>query len=484
MGVLYLMDSLKNQDIESEMVGSNITTEDLESVLRNYQPDIVGMSVMTAPQIEDFEKHSIFIKDNFPDTKIVWGGSHPTLLSDLCMESEYIDHVFIGQGESVFPKMVIDLVEKKRTLPKEIRGHGPPNLDDFKPAWDKVDISRYLFSERHSVRSPDTRVESSISQSAAQIKKILGETKGRENDLSLSLSADKRHEVKDIEKWDVGLYHTDKSLFYYLLTSRGCPYKCTFCSEPLQVMNGDGKGKFLWNGHSVDWFKHQIESIKEILQQKGEQLDGVGIWDDMFWVEYRKDPRAFEVLDYLKDQNLGYLIEARADQLLRDEGFLIKKLADTGCIQVFAGAESITQETLNYIRKGTKATDYLTLMKYANEYQVAVRMSFIVGFPGEPDSSVNATLDFCESVEAGEYGPWVNISGPKIFTPYPGTVEYERAVEAGFRPPKTQVEWGHINRSTEEYLRHFPWMEQNYSGKTLKRLEHHFGKGYKDLVAH
>ena len=484
MGVLYLIDALRKQGIDSEMVGSSVRTEDIESLLRTYKPDIVGMSVLTAPQIADFERHSIFIKENFPDIKIVWGGPHPTLLSNLCMKSEYIDHVFVGQGEIVFPKIVIDLVEKKRNIPKEIRGYGPPELDDFEPAWDKEDITRYLFSESHSVRSPDIRAKNSVSASAVQVKKILGENTSSENGLSPSIATHAQHAVEDLEKWDVGLYSTDKNLFYYLLTSRGCPYKCTFCSEPLQVMNGDGKGKFLWNAHSVEWFTRQIETIRGILKQKGEHLDGIGIWDDMFWVEYRKDPRAFEILDYLKDQNLGYLIEARADQLLRDDGMLMRKLAETGCVQVFAGAESISQETLNYMRKGTKAVDYFTLMKYANEFQVAVRMSFIIGFPGEPDTSVNATLDFCEAVEEGAYGPWVNISGPKIFTPYPGTEEYDRAVKAGFRPPTTQIEWGHINRSTEEYLRHFPWMEQNYSRKTLRRLEKVFGRGYKDLVSH
>jgi hypothetical protein len=84
----------------------------------------------------------------------------------------------------------------------------------------------------------------------------------------------------------------------------------------------------------------------------------------------------------------------------------------------------------------------------------------------------------------GAYGPWVNISGPKIFTPYPGTEEYARAVAAGFKAPKTHAEWGHINRSTEEYLWYFPWMRRNYSPSTLERLERIFGSGYKTLVAH
>src|SRR5262249_5220143 len=151
-------------------------------------------------------------------------------------------------GEIVFPQLVADLVEGKAGVPRKIEGHGPSRLDDFEPAWDRDDITRYLFSERHSVRSPDTRVKNIISQSVAQIQKIVGRT-GANGETDATI----RETIAALRKWDVGLYETDKNLFYYLLTSRGCPYKCTFCSEPLQVMHGDGFGKFLWNAHSVDW---------------------------------------------------------------------------------------------------------------------------------------------------------------------------------------------------------------------------------------
>ncbi len=99
--------------------------------------------------------------------------------------------------------------------------------------------------------------------------------------------------------------------------------------------------------------------------------------------------------------------------------------------------------------------DYYRLIEFANTYRISMRMSFIVGFPNETDKSINQTLDFCERINAGDFGAWVNCSGPKIFTPYPGTVEYSRAIAAGFRAPETIIEWSGINRSTEEYLRPF-----------------------------
>ena len=74
------------------------------------------------------------------------------------------------------------------------------------------------------------------------------------------------------------------------------------CSEPLQVMNGDQDGRFLWNAHGVEWVKRQVDRIRSELdsRQPGLDIDGIGIWDDMFWVHHRTDPRAFEILEYLR----------------------------------------------------------------------------------------------------------------------------------------------------------------------------------------
>lgn len=418
MGVLYLADALNKSGIESKILPSTITNLELNRFLRSYQPSIIGMSVITSPQLVNFIRLSVHIKECFPFISIIWGGNHPTLLPELCLNQHYIDHIVTGQGEIVFPKMVHRIMAGKQ-VPRYVVGYTPTKLDDFAPAWQEHDLAQYIFSESHY----------------------------------------------------------PGKCFYYFLTSRGCPYKCTFCSEALKIMHCDHKGKFSWNAHGFDWFQDQVERVIERLSQKQITLDGIGIWDDMFWVDYYQRPRARHYLKFLHDKHLGYLIEARADQLIRNNASLMRTLAKTGCIQVFIGAESISQDTLNLIRKGTKSSDYKKLITLANNYQVSLRMSFIVGFPEETDQSVNATLDFCEAVKGNEFGPWVSISGPKIFTPYPGTVEFTRALKAGFQQPATMEAWGMINRSSDEYLRHFPWIKRNYSTRTLRRLERYFGQG-------
>ena len=477
MGVLYLIDALRQKGIDSEIVTCKISSGDLKNILLNYKPTMVGMSVMTAPQVREFTNHSIEIKRTFPKIPIVWGGVHSTILSDECAKATYIDYVFSGQGEEVFPDLILDIVNKTNRYSKTIQAYSPAQLDRYSPAWDKVDLTKYLFSEGHSVRSPLTEAQTSAFSSFKKIKTDIEDSSQKADD------SPSQRILEKIRKWDVGLYELESRIFYYLITSRGCPYQCTFCSEPLQVMNGDSEGKFLWNAHSLDWIKKQIDTVRELLAKDGKDLDGVGLWDDMFWVKYRTTPRAKDILNYLAAEGLTYLIEARADQLIRDDHSLFRFLGETNCAQVFVGAESASQETLDLIKKETTIESYYQLTELAEKIKVPLRMSFIVGFPGETEESVNKTLDFCQSVVEGTYGQWVNISGPKIFTPYPGTEEYQRAVEAGFKIPSSHIEWGKIHRSTEAYLEYFPWM-QKYSTSTLARLEVHFGKGYSALVQH
>ena len=74
LGVLYLIDALRQAGIESLVVSCDIPAENLDSILTDYRPAVVGMSVLTAPQVVEFKGHSIRIKNDYPEISIVWGG--------------------------------------------------------------------------------------------------------------------------------------------------------------------------------------------------------------------------------------------------------------------------------------------------------------------------------------------------------------------------------------------------------------------------
>ena len=136
-------------------------------------------------------------------------------------------------------------------------------------------------------------------------------------------------------------------------------------------------------------------------------------------------------------------------------------------MQVFVGTESANQETLNLMQKGTKAKDYHRLVEISRDVGLPLRFSMIVGFPEESDRSVNETLDLIEQLRDE---PYISVSGPKCFTPYPGTPQYEAALRHGMKVPTDTLGWAHLTRYAD-YRVVYPWIERNYSQSTLDRID-------------
>jgi hypothetical protein len=363
---------------------------------------------------------------------------HPTIVWRQTVEEPYIDVVVSGEAEITLPRLLKDIAAGKSLPPtKLVQVETPPHLDDYRPQWEELDLRKFVFPESHSV-----------------------------------------HAKVDFHK---------QNIFYYLLTSRGCTYKCNFCwevarTEALKAEMGrvGAAVDLTWRAHSEAWVDEQIAYLEKRLAADGAVMDGVGLWDDMIFGR-EKEPhiqRAKWIFAGMRDRNYGYLLEARASQLMQKsnrwndagvhrEADLYRCLKDTGCMQVFVGTESANQNTLNLIQKGTKAVDYKRLVEISRDVGLPLRFSMIVGFPDETDRSVNETLDLIEQLK-GE--PFVSVSGPKCFTPYPGTPQYDAALRKGMKVPADTLGWAHLTRYAD-YRVVYPWLEQNCSPSTLARID-------------
>jgi len=442
MGALYLTNALLSHGISTHLMPSDAPTEQLDQLIGRYDPIAIGCSVMTAPEIVDFVRHSKHVQETYNHTRkrlpVIWGGMHPTIVWRQTMEEPYIDIVVSGEAEITLPRLLNDVIHRN-ILPaqKLVQVETPPHLDRFRPQWEELDVSKFVFPESHSV-----------------------------------------HADVDFQK---------ESIFYYLLTSRGCTYKCNFCWEVARTealkaeMNRDGTTVDLtWRAHSETWVTEQLDYLERRLASEGAVMDGVGLWDDMIFGREKEAHlvRAKGIFNGMRERRFGYLLEARASQLmqksdrwndagLRREGDLYRFLKDTGCMQVFVGTESADQGTLNLIQKGTKAADYMRLVELSRDIGLPLRFSMIVGFPEESDRSVNETLDLIERLK-GE--PFVSVSGPKCFTPYPGTPQYEAALKRGLKVPNDTLGWAYLTRYAD-YRSLYPWLTENCSPSTLSRID-------------
>jgi radical SAM superfamily enzyme YgiQ (UPF0313 family) len=429
---------------------SSATNQELDELISKLDPIAVGCSVMTAPEIVDFIRLSVHVQNTYNKNQkkipVIWGGMHPTIVPKPTVDDWFIDLVISGEAETTFPLILSNYyLNGEWPETKLVQSRTPPVLDKLRPNWENIDITKFLFPESYS----------------AHVK----------NDGNL----------------------TKQNIFYYLLTSRGCAYKCQFCWErqrtstlkkEMAELEKSGKSistDLTWRAHSFSWIKSQLDYLEERLHKEGIKIDGIGFWDDMMpgmRPEHRF--RIRDTFDHMKDRKFGYLFEARADHLIKKSDFwgrhgqreadMYKFLAETGCLQVFVGTESADQETLNKIvLKGTRVKDYWRLVELSRTVGVRLRFSMIVGFPGEGESSINNTLDM---IEALKDEPMVSVSGPKLFTPYPGTELYSVAVKKGFKVPQTTLEWSKINRYTD-YTEYFPWMRE-YGTSTLTRINSFF----------
>ena len=200
-----------------------------------------------------------------------------------------------------------------------------------------------------------------------------------------------------------------------MFTSRGCPYKCVFCSVALHM----GK-KYRW--HSVDYVINHIRLLRE---KYG--ISTFHFEDDNLTLHKR---RFEQILDALIEQRIKIRWDTpngvRGDTLNMR---LLKKMKKTGCKQLLIAVESGKQETLdNIIKKDTSLEYLIEVIRNCKKIHLQATMTFVVGFPGETLEDMRQTTDLAlKLLREADAIPSVLVA-----TPLYGTELYEDAVKHGY----------------------------------------------------
>lgn len=388
MGVLYLANALEQHGFSVDLHESSEDNGTFLRRLTNSDPLYVGFSVHTWPSIIDMVDKSKLVKRSMA-APVVWGGIHPSVLPEETIAEDFVDYIVTGDGERAAVRIAQEIADGSPPLDPVIVGGVERNLDEFRPSFGHLRLSEYLYESNHSVR---------------------GNSKGQAS---------------------------SSRIFYYLMTSRGCPYNCTFCYN-------SASPKIPWRSHSAEWIIEEVKMLQRFLN-----VDGVGFWDDYFLGDMK---RAEAVFKYFRDNNISFLCEARAKDLTVD---FARYLKESGCLQVFVGAESGSDRILDKLNKKSTVSHLFQAAEAAQAVSLPLRMSFIYGFPSERFEDLVNTKKVITRLNAYSH---VSISGPKLLSVYPGTAIYNEAVDAGFQPPETIEGWSQITRSSN--LRFLPWLER------------------------
>ncbi|MCK4326722.1 B12-binding domain-containing radical SAM protein, partial [bacterium] len=277
-GLLWIAAVVRKEGYEVRIYDRNVEKVNLKKILNRYQPKVVGISCLTGPVIDDAIEISKSIKRKAKEIHIVWGGLHPTIFPYHVLKKKYVDYIVVGEGEYPISELLEYFLKKEGKLEKiknlGYKENGRIRLNpqrDFicldklpLPAWDMVDIEKYYQQKFYSSR------------------------------------------------------------VITLNTSRGCPFRCTFCYN--QAVN---RGK--WRGMSAEKI---IEHIKFLRSRYG--INGFQIYDDDF--DANKN-RLIEFCNFLLKeeekilwQHFSRVNYARADILRLEK--------EAGCQLIEYGVES------------------------------------------------------------------------------------------------------------------------------------------------
>ena len=191
----------------------------------------------------------------------------------------------------------------------------------------------------------------------------------------------------------------------HIVTSRGCPYKCRFCSASMMWCN---KVKY----KSAKRVIHEMHYIEKVFNP-----NCFTIWDETFVITKKR------LSDFCSNYDLStsWRCDTRADTI-NDER--IKMMKDANCIQVSMGIESGNNKVLKYIKKGETIEDYKKAAEVLNKNGIQWKAYCIIGFPIETKKDILETIRFTKSLKPFR----ITLS---FFTPYKGTSLYEECEELG-----------------------------------------------------
>jgi radical SAM superfamily enzyme YgiQ (UPF0313 family) len=211
-----------------------------------------------------------------------------------------------------------------------------------------------------------------------------------------------------------------RSPYTAVITSRNCPFKCTYCvpssltfARELENKAQTGKKPFV----SMRSVENVVEEIN-LLATEG--YKAIGFMDDNF---ITTEKRLRPIADALKRHGIVWGCQARADAITES---IASILSESGCGYVDLGVESFNDEILKYIRKNLTRDQIMEAIHWLNKYRVPVKLNILIGTsPLETKETIRETLDTAIRLKVDQ----VMIN---IVAPFPGTEFYRTAKENGW----------------------------------------------------
>ena len=350
LGLGYLVSSLR-QEFGHEHIEFKIVDRQIEEQIKTFKPHIVGITSVSQNYNRAIEYARVAKKYSLP---VVIGGVHisalpSTLTSDM-------DVGVIGEGEDTIVEL-FDLFAKKGSFDRK-------ELAKIEGVVFRDAEKRIIITEPRKAIEPLDRIP---------------------------------FPSRD-------LFNIKQST--YMFTSRGCPYRCTFCASCR-----------FWGRVRFFSAEYVVKEIKELINKYN--VKKITFWDDLFVANKERLKKMLVLMK--KEGILGKVrfgCNIRSNLVADDLISLIKKM---NVKSVGMGLESGSPNSLKYLKGDNICiNDHINAINTLRKFGIKLHTGFIIGSPKEAREDILQTLAFIKENKIKRFNIYV-------LTPYPGTPVWEYA---------------------------------------------------------
>ena len=353
------------QIVQGDVIRIGLDAEEIARIVREFQPDLVGVNSQFTRQYKNAHEMYRIVKSIDPTIITVAGGAHPSVLPAFALEDRNLDFVVIGEGEETMRALVSAITDE----PERIAG---------------IDGLGYR-TDGNVVINPRT----SFIKNLDAIPFPAWHLMNVEGYFGLPVSHGKRRCKR----------------FFSVMTSRGCPARCVFCTA-----------------HNVWGRRYRARSPENVVQEiqilrDTYHIDEILLEDDNFTFDI---PRTDRICDLLIERDLGVQFDTpngvAAYRLTTD---LVDKMKQAGFYKINIAIESGNQEALLKVIKKPLRLDHVEdLVAHCRSIGLECGVFFIIGIPGISLREMWDNYRFARKIRV--FDPFISVA-----TPYPGSELYE-----------------------------------------------------------
>ena len=375
LGLAYISAYLIDNKIDVSVIDAwaeEISFEELETRISQTKADIIGI-YMVSPRYNEAKKTIELSRRALPGSVIVVGGPHPSAVPiETLKEISQLNICAVGEGE-------ITMLELVKCFQND------SNLST---------VDGIVYREKNT-------------------GKIIT-TKPREFIKNLDTMPFPARHIFPLKKYKTHPPYGRKNPYFSMITSRGCPFHCAYCSKDVF--------REIYRASSPQKVCDEIEEL--ILKYNAREIH---FYDDDFTMDMR---RAEKICDEIIRRNIKISWSCTTRVNLVDEK-LLEKMKTAGCWLISYGVESGNQKILDSIKKGTTIEQIVSAFELTRKIGISTLAYLIAGLPGETMETIQETVSLAKKIKP-DFVSW------GILVAFPGS-GFFKSVQNGTYKGKLRV---------------------------------------------